>query len=187
MTIQTLPRTFLSGRVLVKVGDITVESVDAIVNAANGTLFGGGGVDGAIHRRGGRTILEECRKIRQKKYPDGLPAGEAVATKAGQLPSKYVIHTVGPVWAGGNKEESNTLKSCYTQSLHCASELGLKSIAFPAISTGVYGFPKELAADVSSKAIEDFLKDHDEVKEVRLVFFSGTDASTFLTHHKFSE
>lgn len=185
MLTQTFPQTFLKGRVEVKIGDITVESADAIVNAANSTLLGGGGVDGAIHRRGGKSILEECKKVRRTQYPDGLPAGEAVATVAGDLPAKYVIHTVGPIWKNGKSGEAETLKKCYMRSLECGLEKGCKTIAFPAISTGVYGFPKELAAEVSSKAIAEFLRMHETVVRVILVFFSGADAHTFLAHHKF--
>lgn len=184
-----LPRTssqaFLNGRVLVKVGDITAEAVDAMVNAANSTLMGGGGVDGAIHRRGGPLILEECKKIHRAQYPDGLPAGEAVATCAGLLPAKFVIHTVGPVWSGGKKKESETLGNCYVRSLECAENLGCQTIAFPALSTGVYRFPKDRAAEVSSMAIRDFLRKHSVMKEIRLVFFSSDDAATFVEHHMF--
>ena len=185
MVTQTFSQTFLGGRVTVKVGDITVEEVDAIVNAANSTLMGGGGVDGAIHRRGGKTILEECKKIKQRQYPNGLPAGEAVITKGGNLPAKYVIHTVGPVWSGGNQGEKDTLRSCYTKSLECAERNNLSTVAFPAISTGVYRFPKELAAEISSEAIRSFLQAHEKIKEVRLVFFSGVEASVFFSHHVF--
>ena len=123
-------------------GDITKQQVDAIVNAANHSLLGGGGVDGAIHRAGGRTILEECRRIRADRYPDGLPTGESVATTAGKLPAKWVIHTVGPTWAK-TKDKSSLLRSCYSTSLAVADELGAKTIAFPLISSGVYRWPKD--------------------------------------------
>ena len=119
-------------------GDITEQRVDAIVNAANSSLFGGGGVDGAIHKRGGKAILAECRRLRDSLYPDGLPAGQAVATTAGKLPTRYVIHTVGPIYRRGDAE---TLRSCYRSSLQVAAELGVRSIAFPLISAGAFGWP----------------------------------------------
>src|ERR1041385_1473776 len=133
-----LPRSFLDARVVVKVGDITKEAVDAIVNAANGTLMGGGGVDGAIHRAGGREILEQCREIRRVKFPDGLPTGQAVITTAGRMPAKHVIHTVGPVYGSGGKMKAELLSDCYRNSLQLAASCGLKTITFPAISTGIY-------------------------------------------------
>jgi len=185
MQTQTFPQIFLGGRVQVKVGDITYEVVDAIVNTANSTLLGGGGVDGAIHRRGGRAILEACKKIRSDQYPDGLPAGEAVATTAGKLAAKHVIHTVGPVWHGGGADEVATLKGCYEASLRCAEELGAVSLAFPAISTGIYHFPKERAAEIASETITEYLNKCKKLQQVFLVFFSGVDAATFLSCHKF--
>src|SRR5215471_3283696 len=140
------PQTFLDGRVTVKVGDIIKEAVDVIVNAANGTLMGGGGVDGAIHRAGGPTILEQCREIRRRLYPDGLPTGEAVITTAGALPAQYVIHTVGPIYGRHNGNEPQLLAGCYKNSLKLATKHSLSSIAFPAISTGVYDYPRAEAA-----------------------------------------
>jgi O-acetyl-ADP-ribose deacetylase (regulator of RNase III) len=133
-------------------GDITEQAVDAIVNAANSTLLGGGGVDGAIHRRGGPAILEECRVIRAGQYPDGLPTGRAVATTAGDLPARWVIHTVGPVYAAV-ENPAELLASCHVESLRAADELGAKTVAFPAISTGVYGYPVEEAAPVAVAAV----------------------------------
>jgi O-acetyl-ADP-ribose deacetylase (regulator of RNase III) len=180
------PRSFLSGRVVVKVGDITKENVDAVVNAANSTLMGGGGVDGAIHRAGGPAILEECKEIRRGRFPDGLPTGEAVITTAGKMAAKHVIHTVGPVYGRGGKDKAELLAACYRNSLALASRHGLSTIAFPAISTGVYGYPPHEAATVSSRAIEEFLAADTSIKEVRLVFFSAADAATFLQHHQFS-
>ncbi len=180
------PRSFLSGRVVVKVGDITKENVDAVVNAANSTLMGGGGVDGAIHRAGGPAILEECKEIRRGRFPDGLPTGEAVITTAGKMAAKHVIHTVGPVYGRGGKDKAELLAACYRNSLALASRHGLSTIAFPAISTGVYGYPPHEAAGVSSRAIEEFLAADTSIKEVRLVFFSAADAQTFLQHHEFS-
>src|SRR5919198_3227260 len=132
-------RTFLNGRVVVKTGDITKENVDAVVNAANGTLMGGGGVDGAIHRAGGPEIKKECEEIRRTRYPDGLPTGQAVMTTAGKMPAKHVIHTVGPVYGSGGKGKADLLAACYRNSLKLAADNRLKTIAFPAISTGVYG------------------------------------------------
>jgi O-acetyl-ADP-ribose deacetylase len=121
-------------------GDITEQHVDALVNAANSSLMGGGGVDGAIHRRGGPAIVEQCRELRRSTYPDGLPAGQAAATTAGNLPARWVIHTVGPVYAK-REDRSATLRSCYRESLRVADELGARSIAFPLISSGIYGWP----------------------------------------------
>ena len=173
-------RTFLKSRVVVKTGDITGEEVDAVVNAANSGLMGGGGVDGAIHRAGGPAILEQCRHIREDQYPDGLPTGEAVITTAGNMPAKHVIHTVGPVWRGGTQNEPELLASCYRNSLSLAAEAGLKTIAFPAISTGVYGYPKADAAEVSCRAIEESLGADERIEQVRLVFFGEADRQTFL-------
>lgn len=175
-------KEFMNGKVKVKVGDITKETVDAIVNAANSSLMGGGGVDGAIHRAGGSAILQECKKIRTKQYPDGLPTGQAVITTAGNMPSKYVIHTVGPVYRRAGEKAPDLLASCYKQSLNLAFENNLKSIAFPSISTGVFGYPKDEAAWVASKAISDFLKQHPNFGEIRLVFFANSDLEKFLNH-----
>ena len=179
-------RRFLNGRVVVKVGDITKEDVDAIVNAANGSLMGGGGVDGAIHRAGGPEILRECKEIRATQYPEGLPTGEAVITTAGRMAAKHVIHTVGPVYGRGGKDKAELLAACYRNSLTLAAQKGLKTIAFPAISTGVYGYPLEEAAQVSSQAIARFLESDPSIKEVRLVFFSRGDAEIFLKNNSFS-
>jgi O-acetyl-ADP-ribose deacetylase len=180
-------KSFLTGTVVVKVGDITKEAVDAIVNAANGTLMGGGGVDGAIHRVGGPEILKECTEIRRVQYPDGLPTGQAVITTAGRMPAKHVIHTVGPVYGRGGKDKAELLAACYYNSLGLAADKGLKTIAFPAISTGIYGYPLHEAAQVSSQAIQQFLSSNASLHEVRLVFFSPTDADTFLKNHSFTE
>lgn len=136
-------------------GDITKIKADAIVNAANSSLMGGGGVDGAIHRAGGPAILEECKKIVARQ--GGCKTGEAVITSGGSLPAKFVIHTVGPVWSGGNNREAGKLANCYSNSLHLAAEYHCKSIAFPNISTGVYRFPKDEAAKISVEAIHEFL------------------------------
>jgi O-acetyl-ADP-ribose deacetylase (regulator of RNase III) len=180
-------KRFLGGRVIVKVGDITTEDADAIVNAANGSLMGGGGVDGAIHRAGGSDILKECRQLRATRYPEGLPTGAAVITGAGKLLARRVIHTVGPVYGRGGKDKGELLAACYRNSLSLAVEEKLKTIAFPAISTGIYGYPLEEAARVSSQAIAQFLRSDASLEEVRLVFFAPQDAETFLQHHCFIE
>ena len=176
---------FVDGRVTLKVGDITQEAVDAVVNAANGTLMGGGGVDGAIHRAGGPAILEECRAVRAERYPDGLPTGEAVLTTAGNMPARRVIHTVGPVYGRGGPAKAEQLARCYRNSLALAAAHGLATVAFPAISTGVYGYPLDEAAAVSSGAILQALRANPAITEVRLVFFAAGDAEAFLRHHVF--
>ncbi len=179
-------RRFMNGRVVVKVGDITKEDADAIVNAANSSLMGGGGVDGAIHRAGGPEILKECKEIRRTQYPGGLPTGEAVITTAGKMAAQHVIHTVGPVYGRGGKDKAELLAACYRNSLSLAARKGLKTVAFPAISTGVYGYPPEEAARVSSRAIDKFLASDSSLEEVRLVFFSRSDAETFLKNYSFA-
>ncbi|MCG7421359.1 O-acetyl-ADP-ribose deacetylase [Micrococcus sp. ACRRV] len=160
-------------------GDITATHADAIVNAANSTLLGGGGVDGAIHRRGGKRILAECRRLRETELPDGLPAGRAVATTAGDLPARWVIHTVGPVWAK-TIDKSDTLASCYRESLRVARELGARTVAFPAISAGVYGWPMDDAARIAvetSHAMADEVGD--VVEEVLFVPFGDRAEAAF--------
>lgn len=176
---------FLDGRVRAEVGDITKQSVGAIVNAANSTLTGGGGVDGAIHRAGGPGILEECLEIRRTQWPEGLPTGEAVITSAGLLPARHVIHTVGPIYGREGGREAELLATCYRNSLALAAAHGLSSVAFPSISTGAFGYPREEAASVSSEAIAGFLRGAETVSEVRLVFFSEGDMNVFLRNHKF--
>jgi O-acetyl-ADP-ribose deacetylase (regulator of RNase III) len=158
-------------RVTLVQGDITQQQVDAIVNAANSSLMGGGGVDGAIHRRGGPAILRECCEVRRTRFPEGLPTGLAVATTAGDLPARWVIHTVGPVY-DAVADPAGLLRSCHVESLRVADELGAKSVAFPAISTGVFGYPVEEAAPVAIAAV---LESGRRVEEVRFVLF-GTDA-----------
>lgn len=177
--------TFLGGRVVVVVGDITRQNADAIVNAANSTLLGGGGVDGAIHRAGGPSILEACREIRRTQYPDGLPTGEAVITTAGNLPARYVIHTVGPVYGRHGGREAELLRDCYRNSLRLAASHSLSSIAFPAISTGAFGYPTSEAAAVASAAVAEFLSSDQTLREVRLIFFQRRDANVFLENHTF--
>jgi O-acetyl-ADP-ribose deacetylase len=180
-----MENSFLDGRVRVLTGDITGQKVDAIVNAANSGLLGGAGVDGAIHRAGGATILEECREIRRTRLPDGLPTGEAIITGGGSLAARYVIHTVGPIYGRHHGREAELLAACYQNSLQLASEHEVTSIAFPAISTGAYGYPREEAAEVASGAIADFLKRETSIMEVRLVFFSPDDARVFLSKQTF--
>jgi O-acetyl-ADP-ribose deacetylase (regulator of RNase III) len=150
-------------------GDITKIAVDAIVNAANSSLMGGGGVDGAIHRAGGKQILEECKMIAAKQ--GGCETGKAVITTAGRLPAKYVIHTVGPVWQGGNKNEHQKLSACYSNSLSLSAQYGCKTVSFPNISTGVYGFPKEAAAKISIEAVTGFLSLNEVPGKVLFVCF----------------
>lgn len=150
-------------------GDITKLDVDAIVNAANSSLMGGGGVDGAIHTAAGLELLEACKEIREKEYIDGLPTGQAVITKGFNLPSKYVIHTVGPIWRGGNNNEDILLTNCYLNSLKLAEEYNLKSIAFPAISTGVYGYPKDLALEIAKDTVEKYIKNGSKIEDVWFV------------------
>jgi O-acetyl-ADP-ribose deacetylase len=162
--------------ILLVQGDITEQEVDAVVNAANSSLMGGGGVDGAIHRKGGPAILEECKRIRAERFPDGLPTGQAVATTAGNLPARWVIHTVGPVYAK-REDRSGQLASCHVESLRVADELGARTVAFPAISTGVYGYPVEEAAPVAVEAVRAA---DTRVEEVRFVLYDQA------THRAFS-
>jgi O-acetyl-ADP-ribose deacetylase (regulator of RNase III) len=160
----------MNGKVTLKQGDITRLNVDAIVNAANKKLIGGGGVDGAIHAAGGPRILEEC-----KSHIDAngeCPTGDAVMTTGGNLPSNYVIHTVGPVWQGGRFGESSLLESCYTRSLLMAEHHNLKTIAFPNISTGIYGYPKEEAAEIAVTTVKKFLEDGHHIEEVIFICYS---------------
>lgn len=173
-------KTYLDGRLIVLTGDITEMQVDAVVNAANSSLMGGGGVDGAIHRKGGSIILDECRDIRQHRYPDGLPSGNAVITSGGSLPAHYVIHTVGPIWSEGSSGEKETLADAYVNSLKLATETGIQTIAFPAISTGIYGFPKELAAPIVFSSIQNHIALNSLPREVYLVFFSASDMDLFI-------
>ena len=185
MSNNEVLQSFLADRVLVVVSDITGQDVTAIVNAANATLLGGGGVDGAIHRTGGPQILEECKKIRKTVYPDGLPTGEAIITTGGNLRAKYVIHTVGPIYGRQPEHESELLAACYLNSLLLAQQHQVSSIAFPSISTGAFGYPKADAAKISSRTIKEFLTADEQIKEVRLVFFQQRDARVFLEYHEF--
>ncbi len=175
---------YLNGKIQVVQGDITEETVDAIVNAAKSTLMGGGGVDGAIHRAGGPEIKRECEIIRNEKYPNCLPTGKAVITTGGRLKPK-VIHTVGPVYRSSQNPDDE-LASCYKNSLKVAIENDCKIVAFPAISTGIYGFPKDRAAKVVSNTLKEALKQYINIKLVRLIFFSKSDARTFIRNCEFS-
>jgi len=184
-TPETL-ESFLHGKVRVLIGDITAQRVDAIVNAANSTLLGGGGVDGAIHRRGGPAILQQCREIRRLQFPDGLPTGEVAITSGGLLAARHVIHTVGPICRLGSAPDAASLASCYRNSAELAAQHGLRSIAFPAISTGAYAYPREQAAVVASETIEAVLHRVAAIEEVRLVFYDAEDAAIFLRSHRFT-
>ena len=162
-------------RVNLRRGDITDQAVDAVVNAANSSLLGGGGVDGSIHRRGGPEILEACRTLRATTHQGGLPVGQAVATTAGRLPARWVIHTVGPVYSS-SEDRSDLLVSCHVESLRVADELGAGTVAFPAISTGVYGYPVDLAGPVAIGAV---IKADTRVEEVRFVLFDERTHAAF--------
>jgi len=170
---------FGSGRVELVEGDITLQAVDAIVNAANSSLLGGGGVDGAIHRAAGPSVLEECRRIRREQHVEGLPAGQAVITGAGRLAARHVIHTVGPIWRGGDGNEPETLASCYRSVLRLAAGHGLTSVAFPSISTGAYGYPVAEAARTALRTVRDVLEQGNPVRLVRFVLFGHADFATY--------
>ncbi len=167
----------MRGTIRLKTGDITKEPACAIVNAANSSLMGGGGVDGAIHRAGGPKILEETKKIRETRYPDGLPTGEAIATTAGNLPAKYVIHTVGPIYRLCDGSCPDLLAAAYRNSLRVAYDLGCRDIVFPAISTGIYGYPKEEAARIAKSTVEAFIQKHP--MDVTFIFHNPQDMALF--------
>lgn len=158
-------------------GDITEQDVDAVVNAANSSLLGGGGVDGAIHRRGGPEILADCKQLRSSRYPDGLPTGQAVATTGGRLAARWVIHTVGPVWSAQD-DRSALLHSCYVESLCVADELGALSVAFPAVSAGLYGWPIDDAARIATSAVRHT---QTAVTDIRLVLFGDAAYAAYAT------
>jgi O-acetyl-ADP-ribose deacetylase (regulator of RNase III) len=160
-------------------GDITSVDADAIVNAANSTLMGGGGVDGAIHTRGGPRILEECKHIRATRWPNGLPTGKAVVTSGGNLRARHGIHTVGPIWRGGTSGEPELLKQAYQNSLKLAVAEGLKTVAFPSISTGAYGYPIEKAGEVAIVAVKEFLNNEDGLDRIVFVLFTKHDLSVY--------
>ena len=161
-------------------GDITDQDAEAVVNAANSSLMGGGGVDGAIHRRGGPAILQECKQIRQRVWPSGLPAGKAVITTGGSLKARHVIHTVGPVWSGGGRGEAEALAECYHSSLRIAVQEGLKSVAFPSISTGAYGYPIREASRVALKAVKSYAVSVGAPAEVTFVLFGENDFKEYV-------
>ncbi len=166
-------------RITLILGDITEQDTDAIVNAANPSLMGGGGVDGAIHMKGGEEVLKECKIIRQTSYPGGLPTSKAVITKAGKLKAKKVIHTVGPIWNGGAKGEPDLLAQAYRNSLALALKAGLKTVSFPSISTGTYGYPVEMASRIAIKVVVEFLEKNNGIEEVRFVLHSQRDMRTY--------
>lgn len=166
-----------NSKIILLQGDITRQDTEAIVNAANSSLLGGGGVDGAIHRAGGKEILEECKKIRAEQ--GGCRTGEAVITTGGKLQAKYVIHTVGPVWRGGGNKEESLLRSCYRKSLELALVHNIRTISFPSISTGVYGYPVEQAAPAALKTVRSFLEEKDGIKEVFFVLFDSRTYETY--------
>ncbi len=157
-------------------GDITRQKVDAIVNAANSSLLGGGGVDGAIHRAAGPQLLEECQAVRDRQR--GCPTGQAVITMAGKLQSRYVIHTVGPIWSGGSRDEDALLASCYQNSLALAGSHDCRSVAFPSISTGAYGFPVVRAAEIALRTVVEAMPDV-EIQEIRFILFSESDLNVY--------
>jgi len=166
--------SFLQGRVIIEKGDITTYQVDAIVNAANRSLLGGGGVDGAIHRAAGPGLLEECRTL------GGCETGEAKITGGYRLPARHVIHTVGPVWHGGDRDEDTLLANCYRNSLRLAAEHGLETVAFPSISTGAYGFPIHRAAPIALRTVKEILEQNPALKKVYFVCFSQGDLEVYL-------
>lgn len=172
-------KTIAAARLVLLSGDITEQGTDAIVNAANPGLMGGGGVDGAIHGKGGADILRECKVIRERYYPDGLPAGQAVITTGGYLKAKRVIHTVGPIWRGGNNKEPQVLAAAYENSLKVALENGIKTISFPSISTGAYGYPVEKASRVAIRAVIGFLVENKGIEEVRFILHSSYDLQIY--------
>lgn len=177
--------SYLDNRVRLVVGDLTEQTVDVIVNAANSSLLGGGGVDGAIHRAGGPAILEACRVLRQNQWPDGLPTGQVAITTGGTLAAPYVIHTVGPIYGQHHGDEAALLAACYRNAIELASHLVLKRIAFPAISTGIYGYPPAPAAVVVSNTLTEVLAANTFIDEVRLVFFNTAQLDDFVAHQQF--
>lgn len=176
---------YIEHRVGLYVGDLTDHAVDAIVNAANSSLLGGGGVDGAIHRRGGPAIMDACRALRRTLWPDGLPTGEVAITVGGALPARHVIHTVGPIYGQHAGNEARLLAVCYANAIQLAASLEFRRIAFPAISTGVYGYPPAAAAAIASRAVQASLQENAGIEEVRLVFFDAGQLDVFVTHQQF--
>ncbi len=183
--VSPVVATYLSGRVSVLVGDLTKQHFDAIVNAANSSLLGGGGIDGAIHRTGGPEILAECEVLRKTRYPKGLPTGEAVITTAGKMPARFVIHTPGPIYGVDSERQQELLASCYRNCLRIAVENALSTVGFPAISTGIYGYPKEEAAAVASAAVRNFLQTAPKGLKAFFVFFDEPSAKVFMANQVF--
>uniref|UniRef100_Q47EQ7 Appr-1-p processing n=1 Tax=Dechloromonas aromatica (strain RCB) TaxID=159087 RepID=Q47EQ7_DECAR len=183
--MKTTPPSYMNGRVRLYVGDLTDQAVDAIVNAANRTLLGGGGVDGAIHRRGGPAILDACRELRRSQWPDGLPTGQVALTNGGKLPAPYVIHTVGPIYGQHRGKEAELLAACYRNAIELAAHLELKSLAFPSISTGAFGYPPDKAALIVSRSMHKVLDEIAAIDEIRLVFFNASQMETFIAHQNF--
>jgi O-acetyl-ADP-ribose deacetylase (regulator of RNase III) len=171
--------TIAATKLVLLCGDVTEQGTDAIVNAANPGLMGGGGVDGAIHRKGGADILKECKVIRENYYPGGLPAGQAVITTGGYLKAKRVIHTVGPIWQGGINKEHQVLAQAYTNCLKVANDNRIKTISFPSISTGAYGYPVEKASRVAIRAVIGFLMENKGIGEVRFILHSLYDLQIY--------
>lgn len=168
-------------RIHIVQGDITEQDADAIVNAANSSLQGGGGVNSAIHRKGGQEILEQCKRIRERDWPDGLPAGKSVITTGGRLKARFVIHTVGPVWYGGSRGEPQILTDCYRNSLTLAKSKGLTSVVFPSISTGAFGYPIDRAGPIAMKTVEEFVEREDKSNEITFVLFTDYDLAVYET------
>ncbi|PYB67954.1 O-acetyl-ADP-ribose deacetylase [Thermoplasma sp. Kam2015] len=169
-----------NSQIVIEIGDITESDAEAIVNAANSSLMGGGGVDGAIHAAAGPEMDQELARIRMERYADGLPAGKAVMTRGYRLRSKYVIHTVGPIWRGGHDNEDETLASAYRNSLELSAENGIHDVAFPAISTGIYGFPFDRAERIALETVLSFLREKKEGYVIRFVFYTEKNAQEFL-------
>lgn len=183
--MKTTPPSYMNGRVRLYVGDLTDQAVDAIVNAANSSLLGGGGVDGAIHRRGGTAILDACRELRRSQWPDGLPTGQVALTCGGKLPAPYVIHAVGPIYGQHGGKEPELLAACYRNAIELAAQLELKSLAFPSISTGAFGYPADKAALIVSQSLHKVLDEIAGIDEIRLVFFNASQMETFIAHQNF--
>lgn len=177
--------SYMNGHVRLLVGDLTDQAVDAIVNAANRTLLGGGGVDGAIHHRGGTSILNACRELRRSQWPDGLPTGQVAMTCGGKLPARHVIHTVGPIYGQHAGKEPELLAACYRNAIELAARHELKSLAFPSISTGAFGYPADKAAPIVSLALSRALDEMPAIEEVRLVFFNPAQMEIFIAHQNF--
>lgn len=179
-------KTYLDGKVTLLAGDLVLQDVEAIVNAANSSLLGGGGVDGAIHRAGGPRILAECRELRRGQWPDGLPTGDAAITSGGDLRARFVIHTVGPIYGRHGGTEPELLANCYRNSLVLAARHDIGSIAFPAISTGAYGYPSLEAGRIAAKTVAEYVRGADLPCDIRLVFFGRQQAELLVGDDAFN-